>query len=316
MAKGALDKFDAMPEGTFGRRGSSSNNGMNKQATRHRLQLYVSKRMYGAGSPAVLRPDSAINERLADSQPYLISTSHQMCNLHPRIVQWRLPTVFHNRTIAAAHANVTTTARTTVHELFIVREPLARAVSVYYFWGELYKLHAAAGRGRKAPGAARAAVVAAASSSSAASTDRRNRRRRLRLRLGKAGGDAPIARGAVLQGNFAYHGNESTVPPLDIARAFAASVPYSAGMPAPSYTWSAFANSAAAAIAEVKTDRIMTIVTERLDESLLVASHYLGWSLADVVVTAPRKALSSHPKHTDWPAEAVEAMQTFLDRYA
>ena len=34
----------------------------------------------------------------------------------------------------------------------------------------------------------------------------------------------------------------------------------------------------------------MTIVTERLDESLVVASHYMGWTLADVVVVSPRKA--------------------------
>lgn len=56
----------------------------------------------------------------------------------------------------------------------------------------------------------------------------------------------------------------------------------------------------------------MTIVTERLDESLLVASHYLGWSIADVVVTAPRKALSTHPKHTEWPAKAVLTMKRKL----
>ena len=57
----------------------------------------------------------------------------------------------------------------------------------------------------------------------------------------------------------------------------------------------------------------MTIVTERLDESLVVASHHLGWSLADVVVTVPRKALSTHPKHTVWPKSAVEILQRILE---
>ena len=130
-------------------------------------------------------------------------------------------------------------------------------------------------------------------------------------RLGNAQTSTAIVKGTL----FTYHGDETTAPPHEIAMAYSRRLPYIAGMPGPSYSWSAFAGSAELAIAEMKTDRIMTIVTERLDESLLVASHYLGWSLADVVVTAPRKALSSHPKHADWPAEAVAAMQTFLDRY-
>lgn len=58
--------------------------------------------------------------------------------------------------------------------------------------------------------------------------------------------------------------------------------------------------------------RMMTIVTERLAESLVVASHYFGWSLADVVVTAARKALSTHPKHTMWPPAAVKMMKSVL----
>jgi hypothetical protein len=59
----------------------------------------------------------------------------------------------------------------------------------------------------------------------------------------------------------------------------------------------------------------MSIVTERLDESLVVASHYFGWSLADVVVTAARKALSSHPKHSQWPVPAVTKMESTLKKW-
>jgi hypothetical protein len=46
-----------------------------------------------------------------------------------------------------------------------------------------------------------------------------------------------------------------------------------------------FLRSPEAAVKVIKTDRLMTIVTERLMESLVVMSHYMGWSLADVVVT-------------------------------
>ena len=61
--------------------------------------------------------------------------------------------------------------------------------------------------------------------------------------------------------------------------------------------------------------RMMTIVTERLSESLVAASHYFGWSLADMVVAAARKALSSHPKHTQWPTSAVEVIEERLTHW-
>lgn len=78
---------------------------------------------------------------------------------------------------------------------------------------------------------------------------------------------------------------------------------------------SAFANTPNDAVKIISSDRIMTIITERLDESLVVASHYLGWSLADVVVTVHRKALSAHPKHTSWPKEAIATLQQTLIQY-
>jgi hypothetical protein len=121
--------------------------------------------------------------------------------------------------------------------------------------------------------------------------------------------------GGIVHGTmFAYHGNESTVPPFELAIAFAKNLPLQLGMPGPSYTWSAFSDNPEDAIKVVKSDRLVTIVTERLDESLVVASHYLGWSLADVVVTVPRKALSTHPKPTAWPEEAVKIMKESLEK--
>ena len=117
-----------------------------------------------------------------------------------------------------------------------------------------------------------------------------------------------------LGGIFDYHGDESTAPDKTLALKFASKLPLKAGMPGPSYSWSAISNNYKDAIKELKTDRIMTIVTERLDESLVVASHYLQWSLADMIVVKNRKALSSHPKHTEWPTQAVTIMKKSLDQ--
>mmetsp|Transcript_4482 Transcript_4482/g.7325 ORF Transcript_4482/g.7325 Transcript_4482/m.7325 type:complete len:235 (-) Transcript_4482:3196-3900(-) len=83
-------------------------------------------------------------------------------------------------------------------------------------------------------------------------------------------------------------------------------------MPGPSFTWSLFANNANDAIQAINSDRICTIVVERLHESLVVAAHYLGWSLADMVVTLHRKAQSTHPKHSAWPPEAVKVIKSRL----
>eukprot|EP01032_Pedospumella_encystans_P005257 gene5257-6251_t len=84
-------------------------------------------------------------------------------------------------------------------------------------------------------------------------------------------------------------------------------------MPGPSYTWSAFANNIEDAVRVVNSDRICTVVLERLQESLVVASHVLGWSLADMVVVKHRKALSSHPKAEEWPEEAVQMLRRQLN---
>jgi Galactose-3-O-sulfotransferase len=53
----------------------------------------------------------------------------------------------------------------------------------------------------------------------------------------------------------------------------------------PSIVWSAFTNSVDEAIAQLRDGRVTVVVTERMDESLVVVRHALGWSLADVVVT-------------------------------
>lgn len=168
-------------------------------------------------------------------------------------------------------------------EIFVVREPLSRIISVYYFWGELFKL-----------------VQISAKSNGAGGS---------KMQLGGSKHTADLVTGPL----FRYHGNESSIPPIEIAFEFAQRFPYTAGMPGPSYTWSAFANTVNNAVNILKSDRIMTIVTERLDESLIVARHYLNWTIADVVTTAHRKALSTHPKHTEWPQTAIELLTSKID---
>ena len=96
----------------------------------------------------------------------------------------------------------------TVRELFVVREPLARAVSIYYFWGELYKLHAArTSRLHTDP-----------QSDTSRRSDKINRQQ---IRLGQTGSNnGVIKKNAAIHGSFEYHGDETTVPPANIAMAF------------------------------------------------------------------------------------------------
>lgn len=266
--------------------------------------------------------------------PYTISSNHEVCNLDADLVQEQLRCAFSgialtrdrprnalqnmNRlSVLETRAAVTRNSQEAwrreakyakalpavaadrpVHELFVVRNPLSRAISVYYFWGELFKLNHVMKHGgtRKRQNKQRQ------------QTEEQRRRLEIKFRLGQD----LLETGSVKGSLFTYHGNESTVPPPDLALAFANRLPYIAGMPGPSLTWSAFARDKADALRIMATDRIMTIVTERLDESLVVARHYLGWSLADVVVTVFRKALSTHPKYTAWPPEAVAALSKKL----
>ena len=59
----------------------------------------------------------------------------------------------------------------------------------------------------------------------------------------------------------------------------------------------------------------MSLVLERLDESLVVMTHYLGWSLADAVVVMAKKALSSHPTTAEWPIEGIKLVDKVLSKF-
>jgi hypothetical protein len=110
-------------------------------------------------------------------------------------------------------------------------------------------------------------------------------------------------------GLFVYHGDELSPPPEDIAMAYATHIPLKKGMPGPSFTWSCYAQSVEEAIEglqvqekpnplslsaplslpQLQSYRISPVVTERLDESLIVLSSHLSWSVADLVNVMPRK---------------------------
>ena len=212
---------------------------------------------------------------------YKISVNHQICNLPSHIVN--------NEMHCAFSPNITDTIRSSkkvkdfnIKQVFAVREPLSRAVSVYYYWGECYKV------GKL--------------------TDDKTAFLRARgKQIGSYNTTVPI------QGpHLVYHGQETTVPPADIAMKYANNLPYVAGLPGPSYTWSAFSNDYKEAVEQVDKGDIMTIVIERMDESLVVLAHYFGWSLAEVTQTISKKNSSPHPKHSSWPVDAVSAMKQAL----
>jgi len=294
--------------------------------------------------------------------PYRISTNHEICNLDSDLLRDQLPCAFSGVAVAKEKGHIIGQSRNSIldtktattkqseatwrknklflsslpsvqssaqfKEIFVVRNPLSRAVSVYYFWGELFKLnHVIKHGGRRTDGRNRQSrfllevgnpnnvynaqledeeslYQQLEDSNEVNSWGVLRRRLEIRFRLGQDSVDTGMVKGPL----FTYHGNESTVPPKEIAMAFANRLPYIAGMPGPSYTWSTFAKDKEDAEAVIMSDRIMTIVTERLDESLVVARHYLNWSLADVVVSKVRKALSAHPKPSDWPKEAVDTL--------
>lgn len=310
-------------------------------------------------------------EKLAAAIPFTISLTHEICNLNYTIIDSNLQCAF-NRGQDMATNKIA--SKSTTLEIFQVREPIARAVSVYYFWGELYKLvqekkkrskvgrtnkinkkdfkvkeeedpdtaasdaKEAKGQTRQIPGKkgvvavlegviSNAAEAAAALSPTETAHKKRGRGRRNRKRkniMEEEGQQRRQLRSNLILGgvtdhapvegsSFSYHGDEHTAPSLEYALNYVDSFPYYPGMPGPSYTWSAFANGVHDAVNRiVNNDKLITIVLERLDESLVALSHHLHWSLADVVVLKQRKALSTHPKAKDWPQDAVEEMRKKL----
>ena len=218
-----------------------------------------------------------------DTKRFMVSTQHEICNLDASFIRNNLPCAFHSLHNAAYH--------TDIRELFLLREPVARALSIYYFWGELSKLT------RKTKRTNRNQLQLGEGTSPSSSSPRHNN----------------SSRDGLL---FFYHGNESTAPSLEVAEQFAARLPHAAGgvrrTAGPSFSYSAFAEDSLSAVKEVMSDRMVTLVLERLDESLVMMTHVWNWSLADAVIVMPRKSLSPHPRAEDWPQLGIEAIRERL----
>ena len=109
------------------------------------LTQYIGRRSGESGSslPPV-RTGSLIPEMNAEAQSYKISTSHQVCSLQSSIVKESMKCIFSKNSKGKGKLNSSAPTGLydiDVKELFVVRDPLSRAISIYYFWGELYRMH-------------------------------------------------------------------------------------------------------------------------------------------------------------------------------
>ena len=96
------------------------------------LESYKKGQILGSGKLNT-RPQEAEKERLSREIPFQISLTHELCNMPHKLI---------DKGLSCAFSSNDKRKRQPVKEIFLVREPLARALSVYYFWGELFKLKA------------------------------------------------------------------------------------------------------------------------------------------------------------------------------
>lgn len=216
------------------------------------------------------------------------SVNHEICFLNADLIQDNLQCAFQYQNIGTmkqwelSKPNPPKTFNS--FEILALRDPLERLISSYYFYGE------------------HTLMMAETNPSLNLS---------LTYRLGDRQRTAqPIY---LKRYNYLYHGDETTPPDTQIADKFVEVFPiFPSLLPGPSFTWSAFAANPSDATRIVASDRIMSIVIERLDESLVVLSYYMKWSLADVVVTLHRKTSSRHPKSKHWPETSIQNLRNKL----
>lgn len=318
-------------------------------------------------TPKDLRKLESKKETILETAKYQIVTGHHICNLQSDVIYHGMKCAYENNNARNGIMMKIGRATDVLKEIFVVRDPLNRAISVYYFWGELYRMKYAktqskrkkiggkVGKGTSAadnPYLNRQLLLRGTSNNvnskigsmvykdgnirthknmlkqefekeeidlETADAEEENdaksfnKNKRAVFRLGEADIEETEIQGRL----FKYHGNETTPPPADIAQSYAANLRsiFKAGMPGPSFSWSLFSNNLDDAVKVIQSDRMVTVVTERLDESLVVAAHYLNWTIADVVVASPRKALSGHPKHSAWPPAAVKEIVSKLEKH-
>ncbi|RYG64002.1 hypothetical protein EON64_14855, partial [archaeon] len=73
-------------------------------------------------------------EEVSRSVRFKMSVTHDICNLNASLVMQNLRCAFELGYEYDEQYNAP------VREIFLVRDPVQRALSVYYFWGELFKL--------------------------------------------------------------------------------------------------------------------------------------------------------------------------------
>lgn len=312
---------------------------------------------------------------------FKMSLNHEVCYMERKIVEKNLQCGF--TTVNSSKLDVPG-----IKEIFLLRDPVERAISSYYFWGELAKLRTiqtAATPERssnvsmfKSSGSKRvgssssnrtsaealpmvkvqkiepfspmkntgSSIISLFTSILSGQEPNDNTKKDSAHRLLPTSADAMFAQSTqsnissiakpaitsdskskvrkpvlgtdntthlIAASKFMYHGSERTVPPLEIAAEYAKKLPLITGLPGPSYTWSFFSNTKLETLSVLKTGRVFALLIERLDESLVVAAHYLKWSLADLVIVKPRKAQSSHPKAAQWSPAITQMMREKLE---
>ena len=148
-----------------------------------------------------------------ESHPYSISASHQICAVSPKTIQDNLACTF--------FTSQSTRMYNSTKELFLLRDPLSRAISAYYFWGELYKL---SNYSKQLDQEESMQMEEAAEIQELLDAKASTKQKKGKLQLG-------MVANFTVHGKFTYHGNEFTAPPLDIAKAYAKHFPYHIGMP-------------------------------------------------------------------------------------
>jgi hypothetical protein len=74
----------------------------------------------------------------SEMNQYQISTAHMICNMPSEMIEKYLPCSFTYRN--SFNQALDSPKQQRMKELFLVRNPLSRIISIYYFWGELFKV--------------------------------------------------------------------------------------------------------------------------------------------------------------------------------
>lgn len=77
--------------------------------------------------------------KIIESVRFSLSSNHEICNFHHEITQFNLQCAFEYRNFSDNYQGIQTSDKL-IREIFMVRDPLSRMISIYYFWGELSKL--------------------------------------------------------------------------------------------------------------------------------------------------------------------------------